>query len=205
MTKEKTLSDTIILFLDYQMAMCDPGPLCRLPALAAQVGARGVIERAASVLAAARATSTPVIHVRVAFDPSYELRTNRSTRFEVYKEEHAMQLDSPEAAFVPALSPLASEPVIVKGAVDAFVGTPLMEILAGRGLRRLIILGVATNLSVESTARHATDAGFDVTVVEDCCASFQADLHEFAVERLFGLFSTVSTSEEVIAQMEGAR
>ncbi len=196
------MRDIAVLFLDYQMAMCDPGPLGRQPALAAQVGERRVIERAARVLAAARKTSTSVIHVRVAFDPSYELRTNRSARFDAYASERAMQRNSPEASFVPSLTPLESEPVIDKGAVDAFVGTPLMEILAGRGLRRLIILGVATNLSVESTARHATDLGFDVTVVEDCCASFQADLHDFAVERLFGLFSTLTTSDDVIKLLE---
>ena len=59
------------------------------------------------------------------------------------------------------------------------MGTPLFEILAGRGIRDVVLLGVATNLVVESTARHATDLGFRVTVVEDCCASFMDDLHDF--------------------------
>lgn len=197
------MNATAVLLLDYQRGMCESGPVGRQPALAAQVEARGVIERAARVLSAARTSGTPVIHVRVAFDPSYELRTNRSARFDGYVKERAMLAGSPEAEFVDALAPLESEPVIDKGGVDAFVGTPLLANLVGRGLRHLVILGVATNLSVESTARHATDLGFEVSVAEDCCASFQEDLHDFAVERLFALFSTVTSSSDVIARLDG--
>lgn len=70
--------------------------------------------------------------------------------------------------------------------------------LSGHGIRKLVLAGVATNLVVEATARHATDLGFSVTVLEDCCASFQEDLHSFAIERLFPLFSTVMKSSEFI-------
>ena len=198
------MTDTAVLMLDYQVALCEDGPHCRLPALAAQITERGVLERAGRVLAGARSTSTRVVHVRLAFDPSYELRTNRSARFDTYVNERAMLVGSPEAAFVASLAPLESEPIISKGAVNAFVGTPLLEMLATRGLHRLVLLGVATNLVVEATARHATDLGFQVTVLEDCCASFQPELHTFAIERIFPLFSTVLSSEDFLAQLEGA-
>jgi len=197
------MTSTAILMLDYQVALCEEGPHCRQSALAEQVRARCVLEHAQRVLEAARATSTPVVHVRLAFDPSYELRTNRSARFDVYVKERAMLDGSPEAAFVSSLAPLATEPVVTKGGVDSFVGTPLFEILAGRGIRQLILLGVATNLVVESTARHATDLGFQVTVVEDCCASFMPDLHVFATERILPMFSTLSSSDQVVARIEG--
>ena len=196
------MKTTAVLMLDYQVALCEEGPHCRQPALAAQVKERGVLERARTVLLCARATSTSVVHVRLAFEPSYELRTNRSTRFDVYVNERAMLDGSPEAAFVSSLAPLAAEPIITKGGVDAFVGTPLFENLAGRGIRHLILLGVATNLVVESTARHATDLGFQVTVVEDCCASFFPELHDFATERIFPLFATLSDSVGVVARLE---
>ena len=114
-----------------------------------------------------------------------------------------MLAGSPEAAFVSLLAPLESEPVVTKGGVDAFVGTQLLEILSGRGIRNLILLGVATNLVVESTARHATDAGFGVTVLEDCCASFQSELHAFAVERILPMFATLSSSDEAVALLNG--
>jgi nicotinamidase-related amidase len=198
------MSQTAVILLDYQMALCVDGPLCRMPPLAAQVSERRVIDRAESVLTTARSTSTPVVHVRLAFDPSYQLRTNRSARFDVYEKERAMLAGSPETAFVAALEPLVSEPIITKGAVNAFVGTPLEAMLSGRGIRDVVLLGVATNLVVESTARLATDLGFHVTVLDDCCASPQSDLHAFAIERIFPMFATVTSSEKFIAQLEGS-
>ena len=52
--------------------------------------------------------------------------------------------------------------------------------------------GVATNLVVESAARHACDAGLSVTVVDDLCASFRADFHDFSMQNLMPLFGTVT-------------
>ena len=69
------MNDLAVVLLDYQVALCEEGPHCRQPALAALVKEREVLAHARDVLRAARATSTPVVHVRLAFDPSYELRT----------------------------------------------------------------------------------------------------------------------------------
>lgn len=193
-----TTSDTALLLLDYQVALCEAGPYCRQPALAAQVAERNVLAKASEVLEKARSIGMFVVHVRLAFDVSYELRTNRSTRFDAYPKERAMLVGSPEAEFVEAVRPLASEPVISKGAVDAFVGTPLHAMLSGHGIRNVILMGVATNLVVEATARHATDLGFSVTVLEDCCASYQEEMHSFAIERVFPLFSTTAASSDVV-------
>jgi len=183
-----------LILLDFQEALCGEPPLLRQAALAAQVAERGVITNTKMALDFARQSQMSVIHVRLAFDPSYELRTNRSARFEVYKNERAMLVGSPEAEFVAPLVPLQSEAIITKGGVDAFVGTPLHPMLSSRGISELFLAGIATNLVVESTARHATDLGFKVTVLEDCCASFQPELHTFAIEKLFPLFSTVSST-----------
>jgi nicotinamidase-related amidase len=107
-----------------------------------------------------------------------------------------MLVGSPEAAFIEAMAPLESEPIVTKGGIDAFVGTPLHEMLRGIGVRHLVLGGVATNLVVESTARHAADLGFAVTVLEDLCASFKPELHAFAIDEIFPLFSTTTTSVE---------
>lgn len=188
------MSDTALLLLDYQIALCGSGQYCRQPALAAQVAKRSVLDRASEVLQIARDNRMFVVHVRLAFDPSFQLRTNRSARFQTYENEGAMLVGSPEAEFMSQVAPLANEPIITKGAVDAFVGTPLHTMLAIHGVRNLVLAGVATNLVVEATARHATDLGYIVTVLEDCCASFEEELHDFAIERLFPLFSTVTSS-----------
>ncbi|GAB2850588.1 cysteine hydrolase [Actinocorallia aurea] len=186
-----------LLMLDYQVALCEEGPYLRMPPLAAQIAERGVLATAEKVLAAARAAGTLVVHVRLAFDPSYRLRTNRLPRFAPYEANRAMLTDSPEAQIVKALAPIDGEPVIDKGCVDPFVGTPLREVLAAEGITEVVLGGVATNLVVESAARHASDSGLQVTVVEDMCASFRADFHAFSVENMLPLFGAVVGSAEL--------
>lgn len=190
-----------LLMLDYQVALCEDGPHLRMPPLAAQVAERDVLATAEKVLGAARDAGWLVVHVRLAFDPSYVLRTNRLPRFAPYEENRAMLADSPEAQIVKALAPIEGEPVVDKGCVDPFVGTPLLTALHAEGITEVVLGGVATNLVVESAARHASDAGFQVTVVEDMCASFRPDFHEFSVQNMLPLFGTVTTSGELIGAL----
>jgi nicotinamidase-related amidase len=82
--------------------------------------------------------------------------------------------------------------------VDPFVGTPLRSVLAAEGVDHVVLGGVATNLVVESAARHASDEGLQVTVVEDMCASFRPDFHSFSMQNMLPLFGTVTTSADLL-------
>jgi biuret amidohydrolase len=195
------VNPSALLFVDYQVALCEEGEHTRLPALAAQVRERDVIAKAASVLAAARAAGVYVVHVRLAFDPTYELRANRTPRWDAYPADRAMLADSEAARIVTALAPLDNEPVVIKGCVDPFIGTSLTEMLIGNGIRNIAIAGVATNLAVESAVRHAGDSGFAVTVLEDCCASFSPAAHEFSVGTILPMFSNVVSSDDYLATL----
>jgi nicotinamidase-related amidase len=200
-----TTPRTALLMLDYQVALVSQGPLGRAAPLAAQVAERGVVAKAAAVLAAARAAGLFVVHVRLAFDETYLLRTNRLARFDVYPNDRAMLKGSPEAAIIDELAPAAGEPVFDKGCVDPFVGSPLLHVLHAEGIRDVIIGGIATNLVVESTARHGSDAGLQVTIVEDMCASFNPTAHDFSMANILPMFGTVAQSAEVIAQLGATR
>lgn len=192
---------TALCLLDYQVALCKQGEHCRMPPLADQVAERDVLARAERVLSAARDAGIYVVHVRLAFDGSYELRTNRSRRYDQYPDNRAMLLDSPEAQIVEELAPLPSEPVVVKGCVDPFIGTPLLQMLLGTGVKHVALGGVATNLVVESAARHAVDSGLDVTVIADMCASVDAEMHTFATSRTLPMFAAVRDSDAFIAEL----
>jgi nicotinamidase-related amidase len=71
---------------------------------------------------------------------------------------------------------------IVKRHWGAFHGTELDLQLRRRGIRTIVLGGVATNFGVESTARHAWERGY---IAEDACMSRSADLHAVAVEAIF--------------------
>lgn len=191
---------TALLMLDYQVALVEEGPHLKMPPLAEQVRERDVLATAARVLEHARESDWLVVHVRLAFDPSYVLRTNRLPRFDPYAENRVMLRDSPEAQIVKQVAPIDGEAIVDKGAVDPFVGTPLLHVLAAEGVGTVVLGGVATNLVVESAARHASDAGLQVTMVEDMCASFRADFHEFSMTNILPFFGQVTSSAALIGQ-----
>ncbi len=63
------------------------------------------------------------------------------------------------------------EPVITKTAHNAFTTTNLQQVLTTRGIRELLIAGIRTEQCCETTARLASDLGFDVTFVTDATAT----------------------------------
>ncbi len=79
--------------------------------------------------------------------------------------------DSPSSAIVPELAPLPSEAIFDKLAMSAFEGTPLNFALRDCGLRAIVIAGIAMEIGIEPTVRHAADLGFVPVVVTDACGS----------------------------------
>ena len=87
--------------------------------------------------------------------------------------------DSPAFAIVPELAPRPSEAIFDKLAMSAFEGTPLNFALRDCGIRAVMIAGIAMEIGIEPTARHAADLGFVPVVVTDACGCG----HDEAAER----------------------
>lgn len=80
----------------------------------------------------------------------------------------------PERGFnrlLPGLTPTDDEPRLVKTSHNAFTSTPLARILVERGIRSVRICGIRTEQCCETTARLASDLGYDVTFVIDATAT----------------------------------
>lgn len=104
--------------------------------------------------------------------------------------------------FQPRFVPMVHEAVIQKQVPDAFSGTTLEADLRRAGVEQLVIVGVATNNSVESTARTAGNLGFVTWVVEDACYTFDKpdfygrartaeEVHAMSLANLHGEYATV--------------
>jgi len=63
----------------------------------------------------------------------------------------------------------------------SFTLTALDDILQQKGIEQLVIIGVLTHACVENTARIARDLGYDVTVVDDACATLDPQVHRNAI------------------------
>ena len=76
------------------------------------------------------------------------------------------------AQLIPEMSQLATNAYIADNQkLSGLAGNDLPHWLTSRGITTVFITGVATNLTVEQTARHGTDLGFTVYVTSDCVAA----------------------------------
>jgi nicotinamidase-related amidase len=102
---------------------------------------------------------------------------------------------------VPALAPVAGEPVIDKPGKGAFYATELEPILQHRGISTLIVCGVTTEVCVHTTVREANDRGYRCIVPSDATASYFPEFHEVALRMVVaqgGIFGWVSDSTRIL-------
>lgn len=199
------MTRSALLLMDFQEAICGAGgSLGSASGLSAHTAQRGVLPAVARCLDGVRTAGLSVLHARVSFDADYTRRTNRSARFAFF-EDNALMIDgSPDAEFVAEAQPRVGETVVTKGCVNPFIGTVLSARLTSLGITDLYLAGVATNFVVESAARHAGDSGFQVTVLEDLCASYNQEMHEFAIARTLPLFARIGASADLLAGLGSA-
>ena len=188
---------TALLLLDLQNEMVDAKGKVGGAGLAKVVAERGVLANARHALDAARSAKMNIVHVRLGFRPDYADALSVAPRVARMKEHGAAIAGTWGTEFPELLAPRADELVITKQCVNPFFNTGLMTWLLHRGVHKLVFGGVVTNLVVEMTARAADDAGFALTVLEDCCAAPNPAWHAFSVDNILPLFATVSSSRSV--------
>jgi biuret amidohydrolase len=79
--------------------------------------------------------------------------------------------DAPQTQLVPELAPSAREAVFDKVTMSAFEGTPLNIVLRDCGIVSVAVVGVALEVGIEPTVRHAVDLGYVPIVVTDACGA----------------------------------
>jgi nicotinamidase-related amidase len=98
--------------------------------------------------------------------------------------------------FIDALAPIAGELVVRKRAVSGFVGTELDRLLHIHDISTLVIAGIITNFAAEGTARDASDRGYRVIVLADCCESVTDEMHQFSITQILPAIGQVATAAE---------
>ena len=105
---------------------------------------------------------------------------------------------------VPELEVQAADVRITKRQWGAFYGTDLDQQLRRRGIKTLLMSGIATNFGVESTARAAFDRGYELVFVEDAMTSLAAEPHDFANKQVFPRMGRVRSTDVVLAAIAAA-
>ena len=178
---------TAVLVMDYQQAIVG---------MVAASEQAPLLERARSVLDAARAASIPVIYVVIGFRPGYPDISPNNAAFGTVLKTGAFTLGDPKADVHPGVSPQSGDLTVVKKRVSAFAGSDLEVVLRAKGIDTLVLMGIATSGVVLSTVRQAADGDYKLVVLSDCCADRDPEVHRCLIEKVFPRQATIMSGEE---------
>jgi nicotinamidase-related amidase len=106
--------------------------------------------------------------------------------------------DSPAFQLAPGLEPRPSEAIFDKISMSAFEGTPLAMALRDCAVRAVALVGLALEVGIEPTARHAADLGFIPVIVADACGSGHEEAGRRSLEALAFAGDSIITKIETV-------
>jgi nicotinamidase-related amidase len=147
-----------------------------------------VAKHAGELADAFRRQGLPVVLVNVAGGAPGRAEQTRSTR------------DLPDGwvDLVPELNHQPTDHKVTKRTWGAFTNTGLEKHLRDLGVTQVVIAGVSTSIGVESTARHAHENGFHVTLAVDAMTDTNADAHHNSITRIFPRLGETGSTREII-------
>jgi len=169
---------------------------------AAQAAERDVIGQAGKLLQAARRSGAIAVYTRVAWQPGYPDLVANSPLLGIVAQSQCLVEGSAKAEIVPELSPQDGDVIVTHQRVGGFSASQLDVILRSRGVDTVLFAGVATNASVESTARQASDLGYRTIIVADACSAADPAAHDAAIASL-GLLGEIATTAEAVQALSG--
>jgi nicotinamidase-related amidase len=151
----------------------------------------------AKAISHARTNNMPIIYVVIGFRSGYPEINPSSKMFARIKNTPAMKFDTAEAAKVhQAVAPLTGDIIVTKKRVSAFAGSDLEVLLRSMGIQHMVLTGIATSGVVLSTAREAADKDYRLTILSDCCADMDEEVHRVLTGKVFPRQADVHTSLE---------
>jgi gluconolactonase len=163
----------------------------------AHATAQNVVGNVADLAAACRAAGVPVIHIFYIVEPGAPGLKQNAPLFQGVKEADALVRGSWGAAPADGLEPQDGDHVVEKMRMNGFYETRLDILLRGLGTEDLIITGAWTNMSIEHTARHGADAGYNVVVASDGTSTTSDDWQRAALEYAMTNVARVATCAEI--------
>jgi ureidoacrylate peracid hydrolase len=152
----------------------------------------------------ARRAGVLVVFIQAIYDDRYQSAPMRERNQRTKRNLPRCLTGSWGADFF-AVRPRPGEPVVTKHRYSGMINTNLDALLQERGIRSLLLTGVATDTCVESTARDAYFMDYYVTLVADCCGAASERDHRVALERFDRDYGSVVTSADVIGVWRSAR
>lgn len=179
-------ASTALVLIDLQKGI--------LPFAKAPYDAAAVLANAGKLVDAFRAAKAPIVFVKVGWsaDGGDALKTP------VDSSPHAGALP---ADWLEEPAELPSQPGdlhILKHQWGAFHGTELDLQLRRRGIRTIVLGGIASSIGVESTGRFGWELGYAMVFVEDASSNGDGDMHVNTFTKVFPRIGRVRNTAQVV-------
>jgi len=138
--------------------------------------------------------------------PSLELTTEPFLMFLMKKQNvkdpnllvETMKAGMFDAQYLEGLEPRQGHIVLEKSQPSFFIDTPLDLRLKTLGIKTLVFAGVATDIGIEFTCRHAASLGYFSVVAEDACGSYTDLAHQRSLDFLKSWITPVVKTQEIV-------
>jgi len=167
----------------------------------AHATSQNVVANVAELAAACRAAGVPVIHVWYIVEAGAPGLKQNAPLFQGVKDADALVRGTWGAAPADGLEPQDGDHVVEKMRMNGFFETRLDILLRGLGADQLIITGAWTNMSIEHTARHGADAGYEVVVASDGTSTTGDEWQQAALNYAMTNVASVATCAEIKAAL----
>ncbi|AZA90181.1 Isochorismatase family protein yecD [Chryseobacterium nakagawai] len=144
-----------------------------------------LISNMAQAIKNARENQIPVIYIVVGFRQGMPEVSKNNKVFSAIKQQMANVNMQEWMTIHPDLSPQEQDIVITKKRFSAFAGSDLEVVLRSHDIEHLVLAGISTSGVVLSTLREAADKDYKLTVIEDCCADGDLEVHQVLMNKVF--------------------
>jgi gluconolactonase len=163
----------------------------------AHATAQNVVANVAALAAAGREAGVAVIHVWYIVEQGAPGLKQNAPLFRGVRDANALVRGTWGAAPADGLEPADGDHVVEKMRMNGFYDTRLDALLRGLGADTIIITGAWTNMSIEHTARHGADAGYEVVVASDGTSTTGAEWQDAALNYAMGNVARVASCSEI--------
>jgi gluconolactonase len=163
--------------------------------------AQNAVANVADLAAACRSAGVPVIHVWYIVEKGAPGLRQNAPLFQGVKEADALVRGTWGAAPADGLEAQDGDHVVEKMRMNGFYDTRLDILLRGLGADTILITGAWTNMSIEHTARHGADAGYEVVVASDGTSTTGDEWQQAALNYAMTNVAKVATCTEIKAAL----
>ncbi len=206
----RTLTDKVrpehcaILLVDVQNDFCAEGGAMHREGRDLTL-VKAMVPRLAGLVESARAAGVPCIWIRNVYNTGPNWYLSEVWLEQAHRRRRGAYLTIPvceqrqwNGDFY-EIGPRPDEVIVTKHRYGAFESTDLDLVLRSRGIRTVVMTGVATNVCVETTARQAFLRDYYVVFTSDCTATYSQAEHDATLQNINSFFGAVVTADEIRA------